>query len=90
MLEVGRICIKVAGRESGKICVVVRKIDKNFVEITGPKELTGIKRRRCNILHLEPTKYLIKIKEGASDKEIIRELKKENLIKKFNLKIEKK
>ena len=30
-LEVGRVCIKTAGREKGKKCVVVDVIDKNFV-----------------------------------------------------------
>ena len=86
MIEVGRVCVKLSGREAGKICVVTKKIDKTFVEITGPKKLTGVKRRRCNIMHLEPTKYLLKIKEGASDEEIIKVMKKENLIKKLNLK----
>lgn len=86
-MEVGRICIKNKGRERGKYCIIVRKIDKNFVEITGPKSLTGIKRRRCNISHLIPTQYLIKINEGAEDKEIVENFKKENLIKKLNLKL---
>ncbi len=89
MIEVGRVCVKLSGREAGKICVVTKKIDKTFVEVTGPRNLTGVKRRRCNIMHLEPTKYLLKIKEGASDEEIIKVMKKENLIKKFNLKFKK-
>lgn len=45
-IEVGRICVKLFGREAGRKCVVVDIIDKNFVLITGPKKLTGIKRRR--------------------------------------------
>lgn len=54
-IEVGRICVKTAGREAGKYCVVVDIVDENFVIITGPKDVTGVKRRRCNIKHLEPT-----------------------------------
>ncbi|MEM5790964.1 MAG: 50S ribosomal protein L14e, partial [Candidatus Aenigmatarchaeota archaeon] len=41
-LEVGRVCLKIAGREAGKYCVVLKKIDDNFVLITGPKSLTGV------------------------------------------------
>lgn len=71
-IEVGRICIKTAGREKGKKCVVVDIIDKNFVLITGPKPVTGVKRRRVNIKHLKPTEEKIKIKRGASDEAILK------------------
>ena len=30
-LEVGRVCIKTAGREAGKYCAVIKKDDENFV-----------------------------------------------------------
>ncbi|MEM4397878.1 MAG: 50S ribosomal protein L14e, partial [Candidatus Woesearchaeota archaeon] len=70
-LEVGRLCIKTAGREAGRYCVVLKTMDSNFVMITGPRILTGVKKRKCNIEHLEPTQYLLKIKEDASDKEVI-------------------
>jgi len=86
MIEVGRVCMKIAGREAGKMCVVTKVIDKNFVEVTGPKKLTGIKRRKCNIDHLEPLPYKLDIKEGASDEEVLKALEKAGLIKKFGLK----
>ncbi len=85
-IEVGRVCVKIAGREAGRYCVVVKRIDENFVLITGPKPLTGVKRRRCNIRHLEPTPYKLEIKEDASDREIISAYEKANLIKKLELK----
>jgi len=69
-MEVGRICIKTAGREAGKRCVIVDIIDKNFVLITGPESKTGVKRRRANIKHLEPTEEKIDIKKGATDDEV--------------------
>ena len=69
-IEIGRICIKTKGRETGKRCVVLDLIDKNFVLITGPKGVSGVKRRRINISHLEPTDEEIKIKKGASDEEV--------------------
>jgi large subunit ribosomal protein L14e len=74
-IEVGRICVKTLGREAGKKCVIVDIVDKNFVLITGPKTVTGIKRRRANINHLEPTNEKIEIKKGASDEEIVEALK---------------
>jgi len=73
-IEVGRICIKTMGREAGKRCVIVDLIDKNFVLVTGPKSVTGVRRRRANISHLKPTDEKIKIKRGASDEEVAQAL----------------
>jgi len=73
-IEVGRICIKTRGREAGKKCVIVDLIDKNFVLITGPKSLTGVRRRRVNIRHLSPTEEKISISRGASDEEVLQAL----------------
>lgn len=87
MLEVGKVCIKTAGREAGKYCVVLKKIDDNFVLITGPRSLTKVKRRKCNIQHLEPLDYKLDIKADASDEEVAKAFEKEGLIEK--LKIEK-
>jgi large subunit ribosomal protein L14e len=86
-LEIGRVCMKVAGREAGKYCVVLKKVDDTFVLVTGPKELTGVKRRRCNIEHLEPTSYLVKIQAEASEKDVIDAYDKIGLTKKFELRL---
>jgi large subunit ribosomal protein L14e len=59
-------------------------MDKSFVLITGPKKLTGVKRRRVNINHLMPLEEKIDIKRGASDDEVaqaIEEQGKLDLIK---------
>ena len=74
-IEVGRICVKIVGREAGKKCVVVDLVDKNFVLITGPKKVSDIKRRRVNINHLEPTREKIDINRGATDEEVTEALK---------------
>ena len=74
-MEVGRICVKNVGREAGKKCVIVDIVDKNFVLITGPKTVSGIKRRRANINHLEPTQEKLNINRGATDEEITEVLK---------------
>jgi len=65
MMEVGRLCVKISGREALKKCVVVKVIDENFVMIDGQ-----VKRRKCNVAHLEPLDEVIKIKENASTAEV--------------------
>ena len=75
VIEAGRICVKIVGREAGRKCVIADLIDKNFVLITGPKEVTGIKRRRANVSHIEPTKDKIDIARGASDEDVAEALK---------------
>jgi large subunit ribosomal protein L14e len=69
-IEVGRICVKQSGRENGCKCVVIDVMDKSFVLVTGPKKLTGVKRRRVNINHLAPSVDKLDIKRGASDEEV--------------------
>ena len=75
-IEVGRVCIKQDGREAGKSCVIVDLMDKNYVLVTGPKDLTGIRRRRLNLSHLKPTDDKIEIDRGASDEEVKEALEK--------------
>jgi len=70
-LDVGRICAKKCGREAGKKCVIVDIIDKSFVLVTGPKALSGVKRRRVNVGHLEPTGDKLNIARRASDEEVM-------------------
>ena len=74
--EVGRICIKTTGRDAGGRCVVVDVIDRNFVLVTGPKSVTGVRRRRVNLNHLRPLDEKIEIEKGATDEEVAAALKK--------------
>jgi large subunit ribosomal protein L14e len=69
-LEVGRICVKLAGRETGRKCIIIDVMDKSFVLITGPQKVTGVKRRRVNINHVRPLQDRIEIPKGASDEEV--------------------
>ena len=73
-VDIGRVCVKLLGREAGKKCIVVDIIDKNFVLVTGPKQLNGVKRRRVNISHIEPTEQKVSIERGESDEELIKTL----------------
>ena len=69
-IEVGRICVKLNGRETGRKCVIVDVIDKNFVLVTGPPKISGVRRRRTNVKHIEPTEDTLDIKKGASDEDV--------------------
>lgn len=65
MISIGRICVKIAGRDAGKRCVIVDILDGPFVLIDGET-----RRRKCNIMHLEPLEQKVDIKKGASHEEI--------------------
>ena len=69
-MDVGRVCVKLTGREAGSRCVIVDVIDRNYVVVTGPKELTGVRRRRVNMNHLQPTEDSVDISRNASDEDI--------------------
>jgi len=70
-MEIGRVCVKLAGRDAGRICVVVEELDKGFVLIDG-----NVRRRKCNLSHLEPLDETLNIKKGASHAEVASEFKK--------------
>lgn len=87
MIEIGRIVVKTAGREALRKAVVVDIIDKNYVLITGPPDLSGIKRRRANISHLESTDKKLDISRKATDEDVIAAAKEANLDSFINEKI---
>ena len=71
MIEVGRLCVKIAGRDAGKRAVIVDIIDDNYVLIDG-----NVRRKKCNIMHLEPLDDKIKIRKGAGHDVVASEFKK--------------
>ncbi|MBO3802611.1 MAG: 50S ribosomal protein L14e [Candidatus Brockarchaeota archaeon] len=77
--SVGRICVKKRGREKGLRCVIVDEIDENYVLVTGPKKLSGVRRRRVNVDHLAPTEKAVRIRRGASDQDVLAALTRANL-----------
>ena len=85
-IEVGNVCMKIVGREAGCYCVVIGKEKQSFALVTGPKLLTGVKRRRCNIFHLQPTEYKLNVKEDASDEDVINAYEAAGLVTILNLK----
>lgn len=74
MYSIGRVCIKLAGRDAGRECVIVDILDDKFVLIDG-----NVRRRKCNIIHLEPTKMTIELKKNASHNDIAKEFEKQNM-----------
>jgi len=65
MFEIGRLALKIAGRDSGKKCVIIDILDKRHVLIDGQT-----RRRKCNIMHIEPLDKVIDIKKNASHDEV--------------------
>ena len=72
MYEIGRLCLKIAGRDANKKCLIVNVIDEQFVMIDGQT-----RRRKCNIIHLEPLDKVLKIKKDAPNKDVVAALVKE-------------
>ena len=70
MINIGRICLKTAGRDAGKKCVIL-DLEKNLVLIDG-----DVRRRKINVKHIEPTKQVIDIEQNASHEKVVEEFKK--------------
>lgn len=64
MIEPGRVCVKLAGRDAGKKCVVV-DVKGDRVLIDG-----ATRRRHCNARHLLPLNETVELKKGASHDEV--------------------
>ena len=71
MYEIGRLCVKTAGRDAGRKAVIINIISDKFVMIDGET-----RRRKCNIAHIEALDNVIKIKKDASHEEVKNEFEK--------------
>lgn len=65
LYEIGRLCVKVAGRDAGKKCVIVSKVNDNFVLVDGET-----RRKKVNVKHLELLENIISLKNNASHEEV--------------------
>ena len=70
MIEVGRLILKIAGRDANKKGVIVDVIDDNYVLIDGQ-----VRRRKCNIKHIEPLDKVLKLSKNASHEDVKAALK---------------
>jgi len=69
MFEIGRVCIKLAGRDAGKKCIVVDVLEGKYVMIEGQT-----RRRRCNMLHLEPLEQVLDVGKNATHDTVMKAL----------------
>lgn len=65
MIEVGRVVMKTAGRDAGKRAIIIDILDDKFVLLDGET-----RRRKCNVLHIEPLKEVVEIKKNATREEV--------------------
>ena len=74
LFAVGRICLKIAGRDADQKCVIVERIDNTYVLVDG---LT--RRRKVNIRHLEPLAEVVQLSAGASHTAVVAAFHKLNI-----------
>ena len=65
IFNVGRLAMKIAGRDAGRKCVVVEVLDDHFVIVDG-----NVRRKKVNIRHLEPFNDTVEIKDKASHEDV--------------------
>lgn len=82
-MNVGRVCVKIAGRDAGLKGIIVDIIDKNTVLVDGQ-----IRRRNVNIKHLEPTAAVLDLQKGATHEAVVSALKQAGIEVKEHVKKE--
>ena len=66
MIEIGRLCKKIAGRDAGLTCVVVDVDKDGYATIDGET-----RRRKCNPRHLVALNQKADISKGASHEKVL-------------------
>lgn len=69
VFDIGRICIKLAGRDAGSRCIIIDTLGNNRVLVDGET-----RRRPCNIGHLEPTGQTLDIAKNAPHDAVLKAL----------------
>lgn len=69
-IGIGRMVVKIAGRDSGKKGIIVEILDDKYVLLDGET-----RRRKCNILHIEPLSQIVKIEKNATHEDVSKALK---------------
>jgi large subunit ribosomal protein L14e len=69
MFDIGRVVMKIAGRDAGQLGVVVEVLDETHILIDG-----GVRRRKVSVKHVEPTSKTVEIKKGAAHVEVLKAL----------------
>ncbi|MBI2581778.1 50S ribosomal protein L14e [Candidatus Woesearchaeota archaeon] len=74
IFEVGRLCVKIAGRDAGRTCVVVEEMSNGYVVVDG-----DVRRKKVNVRHLEPLDKTVSVKSKASSADVKKAFEKEGL-----------
>lgn len=74
MMQVGRVCVKLAGRDAGQLAVVLSEPEGNFVLVDG-----NVRRKKCNLKHLEPTSTLLELEADAKTEDVLRAMESAGL-----------
>jgi large subunit ribosomal protein L14e len=61
----GAVCLKIAGRDAGKRCVITSRVDERFVTVDG-----FVRPRKVSIRHLEPTGAQVDLAKAKDSKAI--------------------
>ena len=69
-IEIGRLIVKTAGRDASKRGIIIDILDDKFVLVDGET-----RRRKVNVLHIEPLNQVLKIEKNASHEEVAKALK---------------
>ena len=68
---VGRLVVKLAGRDAGQIGVVVEELKDEYILIDG-----SVRRRKCNLKHVEILDNKADLKIGATHSDVVSALAK--------------
>ena len=75
LIDVGRVCVKVRGRDAGGLCMVLNSDSNGRVLVDG----LGVRRKMVSVLDVEPTPTVLKIKKEASTESVLKELEDASL-----------
>lgn len=70
-ITAGMICVKTTGKDAGQRVLVI-ELEKDHAIIEGK----GIKRKKCGLKHLFPTKQKMTVSKTAKHDEIVQMLSK--------------
>jgi len=71
-LDIGRLCIKKAGRDAGYKAVIIGKVENGRVLIDG----IDVRRKKVSIAHIEPLPQKIDITENANHETVVKALER--------------
>ncbi|MGM5487657.1 MAG: 50S ribosomal protein L14e [Nanobdellota archaeon] len=70
MIDIGRVCVKLAGRDARMKCVVIDVLENNYVLVDGQT-----RRKKCNMAHLEPLDQSLELGKNADHETVVAKLK---------------